>query len=485
MATALGAFLAWLLALLQLGTWLMLIAIALHLLRSAAWAFGRPLEAAGAPPLESDALPTVTVQLPLRNERYVAERVMRAACALDWPRDRLQVQVLDDSDDDTGAIVDRLARELGAEGHDIELVRRSDRKSFKAGALANALPRARGELIAILDADSVPPADFLRRLAAPLVADPRLAFTQARWSFDNERASLLTRVQALILHGLFLVEQPRLSASGQALQFNGTAGLWRRSTLESAGGWLGTSGGASVTEDLDLSFRLKLAGLSGRILPEVAVRTELPSTMAAFRAQQQRWVRGAAEVLRGLGRRILGDRAPAGGRTAMLAHLIRHARQPVLLALALWLPAVALGWVTPRFFAPHGWAVVLGLIFIAIAGYYGAALRRLGRAGWPAIFYAPVVIALSLGLSLALTAALLRGLRSSGPGEFVRTPKRGDAVERGYRPTRDRLALVEVLVGLDYLALGALAAERGQWAVAAAFIGLFAFAWLWVGVGSQ
>ncbi len=475
--------LEWLLAGLQAGLWLLLVAGGVHLLRSAAWAFGRRLPSPGSP-AELAAPPVVTVQLALRNERYVAERVLRAACALDWPRDRLEVQVLDDSDDETVALVDRVATELRAAGHDAQVIRREGRAGYKAGALQHALGRARGEYLLLLDADCVPAPDLIRRLLPPLLDDAQVAFTQARWSFDNERKSLLTGVQAIILHALFVVEQSRLSALGKPVQFNGTSGIWRKRALEAAGGWLGRGAGASVTEDLDLSYRVQLAGLSGRTLPEVVVQTELPSTMAAFRAQQERWVRGSGEVLRALGRRVLGGSAPAGARLSMLGHLLRHARQPYLVLLALWLPALQLGLVQPRVSVPWAWPAVLAWLWLAVGAYYAATLRRLGRSPLGGFAWAPVVLVLSLGLSIALTLALLRGVFSTGAAEFVRTPKTAGSLAATYRPPRQILSMLEVLLGLGYLALGVRAVQWQAWPTAAADLLLFTPGFLWVGAAS-
>jgi cellulose synthase/poly-beta-1,6-N-acetylglucosamine synthase-like glycosyltransferase len=476
--------LEWVLAVLQGGLWLLLAAASLHLLRSAAWAFGQPrvdAATAGPEPIAGEA-PVVTVQVPLRNEKYVAERVLRAVCALDWPRDRLEVQVLDDSDDETVAIVDRVVAELSGAGHRIAVVRRGGRAGYKAGALVEGLRTARGAYIAIFDADCVPPADFLRRLMPLLLADPGLAFVQARWSFENEGRSLLTRVQALILHALFVVEQARLSARAQPVQFNGTSGVWRRSALEAAGGWLGT-GTVSVTEDLDLSYRVQLAGLRGRTIPEVAVRTELPAAMAAFRAQQRRWVRGGGEVLRALGRRLLGGGAPSGARATMLAHLLRHARQPYLVLLTLWLPLVQLGRLAPRFTLPWIWPAIVALVLLAVGAYYAAALHRLGRPARAGFFYAPVVVALSLGLAPLLTLALFEGALSGRAAEFVRTPKIAGNLDATYRPPRSLLAMVEVFIGLSYLALAIHALHLLAWPTVAADL-LFAAGFLWVGATS-
>jgi hypothetical protein len=491
---------------LQVETWLLLIAASVHLLRAASWAAGRVMTDE-TPPLDGE-LPVVTVQLPIRNERAVAERVMRAACALDWPGDRLQVQVLDDSDDETSAIIDRVAEELRAAGHDIVVSRRKDRSAFKAGNLQSGLESARGDYLAVFDADSRPPADFLRRTIPHLQADAYLAFVQARWTFDNERRNLITRVQALILHGLFAVEQARLSDAKKPLQFNGTSGVWRASALRAAGGWL-PSGSASVTEDLDLSYRVQLRGLRGKLLPSLTVETELPPTMAAFRAQQSRWVRGAAGALRALGKQILLGTPAPGAKVAMIAHLVRHARQPALVLFVLGWPVIVLAQLAPplaraapiavgaktaalakaavpfsfahlvpRFDVPYAWPVVVLVLYLAVSFYYGAALERIGRKPIAAFVMAPLVMALSIGLCIRLMLALFAGL-FAGAGEFARTPKGG-----AYRARRDFGAVVEIVLGLGYLALAAFAATRGAYLTAAALVVFFAFGLLWVGIGS-
>ena len=476
--------LGWLTALAQLGLQAMLCAAAIHLLRSALWALRHPLPTL-APLPALDGAPFVTVQLPLRNERDVAERIVRAACALDWPRDRIEVQVLDDSDDETRAIVDRVAAALGNEGRDVQVVRREGRAGYKAGALEHALSAARGEYVLILDADCVPPRDLLRRLTAPLVADGQLAFVQARWGYHNEQASLLTRAQAAILDALFAVEQARLSGLGRPVQFNGTSGVWRASALRAAGGWLGHAGGAaaSVTEDLDLSYRVQLGGLRGVTLPALVVTTELPSQMAAFRAQQSRWVRGAGEVLRTLMRKILRDDAPTGARATMVGHLLRHTRQPLLVALLLWLLPVELGWRLPL--APaHAWTVVLALLLFAVATYFAAARSRIGKRALDGVWLAPLVIALSLGLAPALTSALVSGAFSRRAGEFVRTPKSGDARRSSYRAARSPLSIVEALAAVAYAALALWLLAHGQRAAGITVGALVAFGLGWVGFGS-
>lgn len=501
-----------LLALLQLGLWLLLLAASAQLLKLAVWAiFSRSGPRSGpgqggrqdaAALLASDApVPVVTVQLPMRNERFVARRAIAAACALSWPAERLQIQVLDDSDDDTVAVVDAAVAELRRSGHDVAVVRRRERTGYKAGHLDYALPSARGELIAILDADFIPPPDFLKRLVPELLADPQLAFVQGRWAFLNEDKNLLTRVQALILYGLMLIEQAYLSAHGRPVQFNGSGGIWRKSVLLAAGGFVGRGpeAVASVTEDLDLSYRVHLLGYRSRHVPEVAVPTELPESMAAFRSQQQRWVRGGAQVLRSLLDKLRSGTLGARERLTMLGHLLRHARQPYLLLSLLFLPIIGLGLCRPAYSPPGGLLGAVLLLHAALFLYYGAALRRAGKNPLAALVLAPLVIGLSMGLSISLTVALWRGV-AAGRGraaEFVRTPKTGGvdparadapggaaATTRHYRPVRDTLARVEVVLGSAYAALAAVALWRGQVAAALGLGALVGAGLLWVGIGS-
>lgn len=498
------------LALLQLGLWLLLLVAALHLLRLGLWAFCVPLAAAPGSPrpvsqpsrAPKEAVPLVTVAIPLHNERCVARRALFAASALDWPKDCLEILILDDSDDETREIVDAAAHELAAAGHQIHVLRRAHRQGYKAGALDEAMPQARGEFIAVLDADFVPAPDFLRRLVPLFAEDPRLAFVQGRWSYINENENLLTRVQALILHGLMVVEQPYLVAHARPVQFNGTGGVWKKSVLLAAGGFQG-GGSASVTEDMDLSYRAYLLGYRGRHLPEVAVPTELPSTMAAFRIQQQRWVRGGAEVLRSLFVKLSAGTLPAHERLSLLGHLLRHVRQPYLSLSLLWLPAATLGWLHPAFSPPGGLLGALILLGSALVVYYGAALRRLGRSPLFALFLAPLLLPLSIGLSLGLSVALLRGLFGGQRGaEFVRTPKTGKlpetvahapqlrlapvpvARERAYKPRRDALARLELMLGAGYAVLAAIALFRGQLAPALGLGLLCGGGLLWVGATS-
>jgi hypothetical protein len=457
----------------ELGLGLLLLIAALELLKRARWAMAVDvLDAAPPPAARGPSPPFVTVQLPLRNEPQVAEGVLRAAAGLTWPRDRIELQVLDDSDDETPAIVDRVATVLRADGHGIDVLRRADRRGYKAGALALGLARARGERILVLDADFRPEPDLLARLDAALGADEDLAFCQARWSYRNREASTLTRLQAAILDALFAIEQAVLTARGAAVQFNGTAGLWRREAITRAGGW--ATGDDALTEDLDLSFRAHEVGLRGATLPELAVSTELPEDVRAWRAQQARWVRGAGLTLRTLGHRLLHGR---GGAATLLGHLLRHARQPLFVAAALRLPVVAWLGVVPVC-PPAASPAIFALALLAAAGYLGAAERRVGRSFVDGARLAPGLFLLSVGLAPTLSLAFVGGVLGRAPGGFVRTAKRGDhasAPRAGGEPSWPTLALGAValvaLVGF---------AHSGDWVglSASAFVALGC---LWIG----
>jgi cellulose synthase/poly-beta-1,6-N-acetylglucosamine synthase-like glycosyltransferase len=464
-----------LLGVVEVGTWAILSVASVQLLRNSIWTLrAGPVRSDPVPAVTGDS-PRITVQLPLRNERGRAEDLLRCVCALDWPKDRFEIQVLDDSDDETIAVVDEAAESLRAAGCDIKVIRRPEPRGYKAGALANGVSSAVGEYVAIFDADARPDPDCLTRLVAAISKNPSLAYVQARWSFDNESNGLLTRAQAMILDALFVGEQARLSTLGRPVQFNGTAGLWRRSALDAAGGWLGPGGAAaSVTEDLALSFRVVLAQGVGATCADICVRTELPTTIAAFRRQQARWVRGSGEVLRALVRAIAGGRGEVRTRATMLGHLLRHVRQPWLLALTVLWPATL--WVRPRLHVDWAWSVALLAVVGSMGLYFAAVRRRLGRSAVAGFLFAPVVMALSIGLCPVLTVAFLGGAFGQ-PAEFERTPK-GDE----YRPRSG--GLFEFGLGAFYLVLAGDAALRGSFAAAVALLGLFAFGLLWIGTGA-
>ena len=266
-----------------------------------------------------EKLPVVTVQLPIFNEVYVVERLLRSVSELDYPRDRLQIQVLDDSTDDTREITADCAAELRKRGFDVELIHRVDRTGFKAGALERGLATARGEFVCILDADFVPPPDLLRK-TVDFFTDPKVGMIQTRWGHLNRGYSLLTRVQAMFLDGHLLLEQTARCRSGRFFNFNGTAGLWRKSCIKEAGGWQHDT----LTEDLDLSYRAQLAGWKFIFLPDVVTPAELPVDMNGFKSQQHRWTKGSIQTCKKLLPAIWRSKLPMPIKLEATGHLVSN-----------------------------------------------------------------------------------------------------------------------------------------------------------------
>jgi cellulose synthase/poly-beta-1,6-N-acetylglucosamine synthase-like glycosyltransferase len=373
-----------------------------------------------ARPIDEAALPSVTVQLPLYNELFVAERLIRSAAALDYPRDRLEIQVLDDSTDETRHVVDLCVAELASQGLRIAAIRRPTREGYKAGALAHGLETAIGEFVAIFDADFLIPSDFLRR-AIPHVAQNGIGMVQCRWGFLNEDESLLTQVQALSLKAHFGIEHLARARSGRFFNFNGTAGVWRKRAIEEAGGWHGDT----LTEDLDLSYRAQLKGWKFVYLDDVVCPSELPPTVKAYKAQQYRWMKGMAQVARKLLPEILASRLPMRVKVEAFFHLMAPLTYTVALASFLLLLPLLL--TTPE----HGhdplrvlYSSTLGLTMAIVAFYHATSESgTLRRSGFLRRFLA--LVALGIGNSLNATRAVAEGfLGRQSP--FVRTPKYGD-----------------------------------------------------------
>ena len=432
-----------------------------------------PVPAADAVPAPDASWPAVTVQLPLYNEALVAARLLDACAALDYPRHLLEIQVLDDSTDETTAIVARRVARWKARGVPFVHVRRAHREGYKAGALAAGLRLAKGSLIAIFDADFVPPPDFLRRVV-PCFDDPAVGMAQARWEHLNAAAGFLTRVQALGLDAHFAVEQRVRSRLGCFMNFNGTAGLWRRTCIEAAGGWQGDT----LTEDLDLSYRAQLAGWTFRYVPDVEVPAELPADMGALRTQQFRWAKGAVETSRKLLRPLWQSRQPRRVKLEGTLHLTAHVVFPfVLLAALLHAPLLL------QAHRGHGpGPLYFAVMALGLAGFAGFCLAHLfaQRDLYPdwgrRLRYLPVFIAGTMGLSLSNTQAVwqaLRGRRSA----FVRTPKlsgRPAAWAHRYAATRlPAVAYLEALLFVYCLAGLGVVVGLGDWA-AVPFQALFA-----------
>lgn len=436
------------------------------------------------PPLPPEAeLPCVTVQLPVYDEPQVVERLIESAAALDWPADRLEIQVLDDSGDETTAIAAGVIARLRARGMDVTHVRRGSREGFKAGALAHGLTLARGTLVAVFDADFVPPADFLRALA-PHFADPAVGMAQARWGHLNRGASALTEAQAAMLDAHFRLEHAARAHGGLFLNFNGTAGLWRRACIESAGGWSHDT----LTEDLDLSYRAQLAGWRFVYDDALVVPAELPSGMRAFLSQQRRWAKGSIQTARKILPALFAAPLSARLKWEGALHLTANAAYPLLLVLSLALPVV-LG--APPVLGPVPvWTLQVALLLaglVPVAAFL-ARSQTGERAG--AFTVARRVVAamvLCTGLCLNNTRAVLEGL--AGPvGEWERTPKTGETARRGAGPAARRPAVrtgpatghVEILLALGFLGVEAVALRHGEMA-AVPFLAVLVAGFGWVG----
>ncbi len=405
--------------------------------------------------------PPVLVQLPIYNEAFVAERLVRAAAAL-RASGPLTLQILDDSTDETARILDRTVAELSSAGVDVRIERRGDRSGYKAGALAHGMARTDHPLIAIFDADFIPAPDFLERMVPSLLSSERIGLVQARWGHVNRSSSMLTRAQSIFLDGHFAVEHRARAATGHFFNFNGTAGVWRRAAIEHAGGWTPDT----ITEDLDLSYRAQLAGWRFEYLDDVVAPAELPERWSAFRSQQARWVRGSVEAARRHLKRVLfTSELPLAVRADAAVHLTNNFAYLLMALLACLLPAAVvlrdqLGWRVP-FGQTALSALDLSMLTAGtcamIVFYAAAVVRTDGRLTASRVLDLVYALCVGAGMSLSNAREVLVGLRSHG-SEFVRTPKRGDTGRAQamaiYRTPRRRLLLAVESIFTIYFAAG-------------------------------
>src|SRR5881296_361627 len=382
------------------------------------------------PDRQFEQLPKVTVQLPIFNEIYVVERLLRSVSELDYPRELLEIQVLDDSTDDTRELVSSCADELRGRGFNVQRIHRVDRTGFKAGALAVGLEAAEGEFVCILDADFVPPPDLLKR-TIHFFTDSKVGMIQTRWGHLNRGYSLLTRMQAIFLDGHLLLEQTARSRSGRFFNFNGTAGLWRRSCIEQSGGWQADT----LCEDLDLSYRAQLVGWRFIYLADVVTPAELPVDMNGFKSQQHRWTKGSVQTCKKLLPSIWRSQLPFPIKLEATGHLMSNFAYLLLAFLCVLLH--------PSTGAPEGgWLRTLLVdipIFLAasvsVAVFYICAQRELHPRTWmKEILFLPCLLALGIGLSLNNARAVLEALINH-KSDFARTPKYG--IERKAQPWRN------------------------------------------------
>jgi cellulose synthase/poly-beta-1,6-N-acetylglucosamine synthase-like glycosyltransferase len=418
--------------------------------------------------------PSVAVQLPIYNERYVAADVIDAVAAFQYPGP-LEVQVLDDSVDDTADRAAAAVARWSAGGVRIRHLRRTDRTGYKAGALAAGLDRTDAELVAIFDADFRPDPDFLLRTVPVLVADPGLAFIQARWDHGNPRSSMLSRVQAMAIDGHFAIEQQGRWTAGDWFNFNGTAGVWRRAAIEDAGGWRNDT----LTEDLDLSYRTQLRGWRAAFDSGTACVAELPVGIGAYRRQQARWARGSLECAAKHLPSVLRAPISARHRSGAVLHLTGYSIHLLLLAMSLLYPLLIPALERyPGASLPMALIGLAGLPALAPAALFLTGQHLLGRVNRSTLPTLLLLTLVGVGMMGNTARAWLLALRGK-PGVFERTPKFGrDAVHGGWQRLRyqvgpDPIVLAELGLAIIDLLTFRLALGKGDWAIAA-FAGLFA-----------
>lgn len=367
-------------------------------------------EAPALPSIADEALPRVVVQLPIYNEVHVIARLLQAVAALDYPANKLQVQILDDSDDSTAA---QVAWQLRLHPHvQMRHIRREERSGYKAGALAYGLSQTDAPFVAIFDADFTPPPDFLRRTVPYLLADARLGVVQTRWGHLNRDENWLTSAQALAVDAHFIVEQTGRNRAGWSVPFNGTGGVWRVATIADAGGW----SARTLTEDLDLSMRAQLRGWRALMLPNVVVPGELPPQVAAYRQQQARWSHGNAQNVRVHLAQVWRGNWSFGAKVMASQHLLQYLPQPLMLMLLLLTPPlIALDALQHLALAPLGLLSIVPPLMYALSQQVAAGHLRHVRAF-------PHLLLLGTGLLWTNSRAFIAGLQGDG-GEFVRTPK--------------------------------------------------------------
>ncbi len=428
-----------------------------------------------------EELPRVTVQIPTYNEMYVMERIIDAVCSFDYPSDRLDIQVLDDSTDETQRIARNAVERWSNLGLDIQYIHRNDRTGFKAGALENGLRTAKGEFIAIFDADFVPEPDFLQK-AIHHFTDPRVGMVQGRWEHINRDYSFLTKTQAIFLDGHFMLESFTRFLSGRFFNFNGTAGILRRKTIEDAGGWEHDT----LTEDLDLSYRAQIKGWKFVFMHDLSVPAELPVEINSFKSQQCRWAKGAMQTCKKTLLNVLkGDFDPREKLEAWY-HLTGNITYPLMVLLSLLLfPALIVRY-------NQGWFELLSidlplfiLSFSSVSTFYITSQKALHK-DWPKrILYLPGLMAVGIGMTIPGSKAVLEGalgLKSS----FVRTPKfsvegnRGEWMNKKYRCDIGFLTVVEIAFGLYFTFVNYYAFSLGIYGVMP-FLLLFQWGYLYTG----
>ena len=438
------------------------------------------------PPSHFEELPRVTVQLPIFNEQFVIDRLIEAVCAMEYPREKLEIQVLDDSTDETTEVASAIVERYAALGHPIVYIHRENRHGFKAGALDAGLKQTQGEFIAIFDADFVPPPDWLMRVIHHF-AEPGIGMVQTRWTHLNRDYSLLTQIEAILLDGHFVLEHGARARANQFFNFNGTAGMWRRQAINDAGGWQHDT----LTEDTDLSYRSQMAGWKFKYLPEIECPAELPIEMTAFKTQQARWAKGLIQTSKKVLPMLFRKDVPRTIKVEAVYHLTANISYPLMIVLStLLLPAMVI-----RFY--QGWFQMLFIdlpLFMAstfsVSSFYLVSQKELFPRTWPKTFlYLPFLMALGIGLTITNTKAVLEALMGVQTA-FARTPKyrvksksEKSVAAKKYRKRLGIIPWIELAIG-GYFALTVWYAVVNQNFITVPFLLLFVLGYWYTGVMS-
>jgi len=430
-----------------------------------------------------DDLPLVTVQLPVFNEIHVVDQLLDAVSALDYPREKLQIQILDDSTDDTRQVCEQAASRLQEKGVNVQYIHRHHRVGFKAGALQDAMPVATGEFLLIFDADFVPPPDLLQRMIH-YFTDDKVGMVQARWSHLNQSDSLLTRLQAMMLDGHLVLEQTARSRSGHFFNFNGTAGIWRKKCITESGGWEHDT----LTEDMDLSYRAQMKGWRFTYLKDITVPAELPPDMDGFKSQQHRWTKGSIQVCKKVLGQVWSSDEPLRIKLEATAHLGANFTYLLMFGvLVLMYPA--------NFMFQNSWQKALFLdlpvFFLAslsVIIFYLSAQGAQRRWGWlKTLPCLPLLLALGVGMSINNGLAVLEALFDR-PSDFVRTPKYGQKnsairPKSSYKVARSVGFWIEMILAIYFSTLTVLALWKQHWA-SVPLLAMFAFGFVYVAASS-
>jgi cellulose synthase/poly-beta-1,6-N-acetylglucosamine synthase-like glycosyltransferase len=438
---------------------------------------------APAPPPPLERLPRVTVQLPIFNEMYVADRLIGAVCEIDYPRELLEIQVLDDSTDETTEIAELAVRRYAAKGFDIKYLHRVDRTGFKAGALEAGLKQASGEFIAIFDADFIPSTDFLMRTLPHFATDPKIGMVQARWGHINQDYSLLTKIQSILLDAHFVLEHGGRNRAGCFFNFNGTAGIWRREVIPDAGGWQHDT----LTEDLDLSYRAQLRGWRFVFLADLVAPAEVPVEMNSFKSQQHRWAKGSIQTCMKLLPRILRSDLPLGVKAEAFFHLSANFNYLLMSVLSiLMFPSMyvrySMGWTEMMLIDIPLFAAAT----LSFCNFYMVSQREL-YADWKTrLKYLPFLMSIGIGLCVNNTRAVIEAIFGK-QSEFARTPKYGierdsdEWVGKRYHQSVGVQPMIELALGLYFTATVFYALANGIYATLP-FLMLFQVGFLYTGL---